>query len=55
VDAIAKADTLISVIDAAWAAATPIATDGGANLKATWLVSWNAAKATIKALKGKVE
>jgi hypothetical protein len=53
-EAIAKADTLIAVLDAAWAAATPIATDGGLALKSTWLVSWNAAKATIKATKGRV-
>lgn len=55
VSAITKAEELITVIDAAWAAATPTANDGGANLKSTWLVAWNAAKNTIKATKGRVE
>lgn len=54
-EALVKADTLIAVIDAAWAAATPTATDGGAGLKTTWLSSWNGAKATIKSTKGFTE
>ena len=54
-EAITKAETLITVMDAAWAAATPTANDGGANLKSTFLVAWNAAKNTIKAVKGRVE
>jgi hypothetical protein len=51
----AIAEQVISAIDTAWAAATPTPTDGGANLKATWLAAWNAVKANIIASKVFVE
>lgn len=53
--ALAKAQALIDAIDAAWAAATPVANDGGASLKSTWLATWNTDKGTIPAQKAKGE
>ncbi len=53
-EAITKAESLIAAIDGAWAAATPVANDGGASLKATWIAYWAGVKNTIKATKGRV-
>lgn len=53
-EAITKAESLIAAIDGAWAAATPIPNDGGANLKATWIAYWTGVKNTIKATRGRV-
>jgi hypothetical protein len=47
-DVLTKAQALIDAIDNSWAAATPTPNDGGAGLKATFLVAWNAAKNAIK-------
>lgn len=54
-EAITKAESLIAAIDGAWAAATPVANDGGAALKASWIAYWAGVKNTIKATKGRVE
>jgi hypothetical protein len=54
-EAITKAESLIAAIDGAWAAATPVANDGGAALKASWIAYWAGVKNTIKATKGRTE
>jgi hypothetical protein len=51
----AIAEQVIAAVDAAWAAATPVVGDGGAALKASWIVAWNAIKANIIASKVFVE
>jgi phage gp45-like len=47
--ALALGQKVIDTIDAAWAAATPVANDGGAALKTSWLFAWNGVKSQILA------
>jgi hypothetical protein len=55
VDFAALGTTLVAAIDAFLAAGVPVAMDGGANLKATMIASWNALKVNVLSAKNQVE